>query len=60
MDFTEEKTYTLKEVAEMLHVANITIYKWVSEKKLNGIKIGRSWVFTATDINNFVNKQKKK
>lgn len=60
MDFTAEKTYTLKEVAEMFHVAPITVYKWVSDKKIVGIKIGKNWLFSTSDINNFVSRQQKK
>lgn len=60
LEITKEKTYTLKEVAEIFHVAPITIYKWVGDKKLIGFKVGKNWLFTETSLNEFVNKYKKK
>lgn len=42
--------FTIKEAAEYLEVAEITVRRWVSDGILKSKKIGRSIVFDADDL----------
>lgn len=43
---------TVKEVANALRVADITIYKWLENGDLKGIKLaGKIWRIPATELN---------
>lgn len=45
--------FTIKEAAEYLEVAEITIRRWVSEGMLKSKRIGRNIVFNADDLKAF-------
>lgn len=47
---TDEKLYTLREVAEYAQVSMSTIYRWIAEKKLNAFKPGGQWRVRESDL----------
>lgn len=47
---TEDALWTVAEVAEYLKLRPSTIYAWVQQHRLPGIKIGRSWRFQKSVI----------
>lgn len=49
-----KKFLTTKDVAEMFYVTPYTVLRWVSERKLEGIKTGRSYLFSEDNILKFV------
>lgn len=49
---------TLKEVAVYLKLAEKTAYRLAAEGKLPGFKVGGSWRFKESDIENWIEKQK--
>ena len=49
-----EQFYTLKEVAERLHVSRMTVYRYVKAKKLPAYKIGRDFRIKGQDLDTFV------
>lgn len=49
---------TLKEVAIYLKLAEKTAYRLAAEGKLPGFKVGGSWRFKASDIEEWIEKQK--
>lgn len=49
----ETRMYTTDEIAEHYRVERCTIYRWVREGKLNGMKIGRAFLFSEEDIEAF-------
>ncbi len=51
---------TLKEVAEYLKLAEKTAYRLAAEGKLPGFKVGGSWRFKESDIENWITEQKKR
>ena len=55
----EDEILTLKEVADHLKLAEKTAYRLASEGKLPGFKVGGSWRFQRTDIEVWIEKQKK-
>jgi excisionase family DNA binding protein len=49
-DDIRQSAFTLKEAAEYLEVADITIRRWVKGDKLSYKKIGRNLVFDPDDL----------
>lgn len=47
------KLYTCDEVAEIYRVKVITVWDWIKKKKLNAIKIGRSYRVSEDDLKVF-------
>ena len=54
-----DEILTLKEVAEYLKLAEKTAYRLAAEGKLPGFKVGGSWRFKETDIEQWIENQKK-
>jgi len=50
----EEKYYTINEVAKMLKVAYLTVYRWIQSGKLVAYKAGKQYRIKKTDLDNFV------
>lgn len=53
-----DEFYTLKEVAERLHVSRMTVYRYVKAKKLPAYKIGRDFRIKGGDLNTFISSLK--
>jgi excisionase family DNA binding protein len=52
-----EKIYTVKEVAEILNMAEITIRQWMGRGQLNFIRIGTKAVrITQSELDRILNK----
>lgn len=54
----EEQYYSIEEVAKMLKVAYLTVYRWVQAKKLEAYKIGKQYRIDKKDLNTFIEKRK--
>ncbi len=52
-----DEILTLKEVAEYLKLAEKTAYRLAAEGKLPGFKVGGSWRFRRSDIEEWINQQ---
>lgn len=48
---------TAKELAEYLKLTEVTIYKYVSEGKIPGIKVGSRWRFEKDKIDDLLNNE---
>lgn len=57
---TIEKVYTSEEVAEMLKVDIKSVQAWLRKGHIGGIKLGKIWRITETDLNNFIEEGRKK
>ena len=55
-DFGEP--FTIREAAEYLEVAEITVRRWAKEGALRSGKIGKSIVFDPADLRNFKRRRK--
>jgi len=51
---TEEKYYTIEEVAEMLKVVYLTVYRWIQDGKLKAYKAGKQYRINKTDLDRFI------
>ena len=49
---------TLDELAEYLGLRRQTIYNWLHQKKISGIKIGKVWRFDRDEIVKWVKSQR--
>ena len=47
------KMYTTDDVAERYRVARCTVWRWIREGKLTGVKYGRAFLFTDEDLRQF-------
>ena len=50
---TEEQYYSIDEVAKMLKVAYLTVYRWIQAKKLPAIKAGKQYRVKKQDLDAF-------
>jgi len=55
-----EQYYTIKEVAKMLKVAYLTVYRWIQDGKLKAYKAGKQYRIGKADLDKFLIKTKKK
>ena len=54
---TEGEILTIKEVAEYLKVTDRTIYRLAGARKIPAFKVGGTWRFSRTDINEWIRRQ---
>jgi len=54
-NMTEEQYYSIDEVAKMLKVAYLTVYRWVQSKKLLAVKAGKQHRIKKEDLDKFLN-----
>jgi len=52
-----DQYYSIEEVAKMLKVAYLTVYRWIQTKKLSAIKAGKQYRISKSELDKFVNKQ---
>lgn len=51
----EEKYYTLKEVAKLLKVTYMTVFRWVRTGKIKAFKAGKQYRIRQEQLNDFIN-----
>ena len=57
---SNDEILTLKEVAQLLKVAEKTVYTMSQTKELPGFKVRGQWRFRRDDINRWIDEQAKK
>jgi len=55
-----EDILTVKELAEFLKIAEKTAYRFASEGKVPGFKIGSAWRFRRSEITRWITEQEQK
>ena len=50
---------TMKELADYLKIAEKTAYRFASDKKIPGFKVGNAWRFRKSEVDNWIKKQEK-
>ena len=50
----EEKYYALKEVASLLKVTYMTVFRWVKTGKIEAYKVGKQFRIKQEDIKKFI------
>ncbi len=56
---TEDQYYSIEEVAKLLKVAYLTVYRWIKSGKLIAIKAGKQYRIKKDDLNSFTSINKK-
>ena len=51
---TDDRWFSVEEIAEYLGVKRDTLYKWIERKKMPAHKVGRLWKFKKTEVNKWV------
>jgi len=55
-----EQYYTIEELAKMLKVAYLTVYRWIQDGKLKAYKAGKQYRVKKEDLNRFITSYKSK
>ncbi len=53
-NMTAEKYYTIEEVAKMLKVVYLTVYRWIQSGKLVAFKAGKQYRVKKEDLDSFI------
>lgn len=56
----KEEYYSIEEVAKMLKVAYLTVYRWIQAKTLVALKAGKQYRIRKEDIDIFLKSYNKK
>lgn len=59
-NMTEGKYYTIEEVAEMLKVVYLTVYRWIQDGKLKAYKAGKQYRINKSDLDRFITSYERK
>lgn len=57
---TTDQYYTIEEVAKMLKVAYLTVYRWIQSGKLQSNKAGKQYRINKTDLDRFITSYERK
>ncbi len=57
---TDTAFLNLEQVAKILGVSERTVLRLLAQKEINGFKVGRSWRFEHSDIEEYVERQRRK
>jgi len=49
----------IKQVQEILHLSERSVFRLIQQKKLKGFKVGREWRFEPADIDAYIEHQRK-
>lgn len=47
---SEERLWTVAEVAVYFRVVPMTVYRWVGSGKMKGVRVGRSWRVADSEV----------
>ena len=56
---SKQDIMTVKELAEYLKIAEKTAYRFASEKKIPGFKVGNAWRFKKREIDLWIEQQSR-
>lgn len=54
-----QKFYTITEVANILRVSYLTVFRWIQADKLSAYKVGKQYRIEIQDLDKFLEKSKK-
>lgn len=57
INMTTDQYYTIEEVAKMLKVAYLTVYRWIQSGKLTAYKAGKQYRIEKVDLDKFMKKR---
>lgn len=57
-NMTNEQYYSIKEIADMLKVAYLTVYRWIQSNELTAHKAGKQYRVKRVDLDKFMERKK--
>ena len=51
---TDDRWFSVDEIADYLGVKRDTLYKWIKRKKMPGHKVGRLWKFRKEQVDKWI------
>ena len=57
---TNDQLYSIEEVAKLLKVAYLTVYRWIQKEKLTAYKVGKQYRIKNEDLTSFIKLKKTK
>jgi len=58
-ELNAQKFYTIEEVANLLKLSYLTVFRWIQAGKLSAYKVGKRYRIEISDLNNFLERSKK-
>jgi len=55
---SKEEYYTIEEVAKMLKVVYLTVYRWIQDGKFTAYKAGKQYRIKKQDLDKFIERRK--
>lgn len=55
IQLTEEKSYTVKELSDILNVSDKTVRKLLNDGDLKGFKVGKNWRVKPSELEKYQN-----
>lgn len=55
---TNEQYYSIEEIAKMLKIAYLTVYRWIQANKLVAYKAGKQYRIKKSDLDLFIQLRK--
>ncbi len=56
----EEKFYSIQEIAQILKVTYLTVYRWIRAGNLKAFQVQKQYRIKESDLNKFVEQGRKK
>ena len=57
IEYSKAKFYTVAEVAEVLRVSNMTVYRLISSGQLPAVRVGKSYRLREEDVNTYLSER---
>ncbi len=57
VDYAKAKFYTVAEVAHVLRVSNMTVYRLVNSGQLPAVRVGKSYRLREEDVNRYLSER---
>ena len=54
VEMIKEQYYTIKEVAQILKVVYLTVYRWIQAGNLKAYKVGKQYRINKFDLDHFI------
>ncbi len=57
IDYSKARFYTVAEVARVLRVSNMTVYRLISTGQLPAVRVGKSYRLREEDVNRYLSRR---
>jgi excisionase family DNA binding protein len=57
VEYSKAKFYTVAEVARVLRISNMTVYRLISSGQLPAVRIGKSYRLREEDVNRYLSER---